>query len=60
MNMKQTEFRLIDAEDKSYLIGVFGEGWTYKKREACVFSSMGASFYKWWLKVSQNLDLEIV
>ena len=60
MNMGQTEFRLIDAEDKSYLIGVFGEGWTYKKGDACVFSRMGASFYKWWLKVSQNLDLEIV
>lgn len=44
MNMGQTEFRLIDAEDKSYLIGVFGEGWTYKKREACVFSSMGSKF----------------
>lgn len=53
-------FNLLDIEDNSYLLGVMGEGWTFKKNNACKFSYFSAYFWKFFLRISQGLKLKVV
>jgi hypothetical protein len=57
---EETIINLKDIADETYLMGVFGEGWTYDVSEAYKFENR---FYAWlaklWARISNNQKLVI-